>query len=195
MLSQSNGGWNGSRIVNPPSAASRSARRRRRRSSRGQARNTSRMSRLNWRRLPNPDANATSAKVSSESSRSRRAKWARRDRASWSGGQAKVVIEQAPQVARRDREAGPEGRLGALVQGAVDDELHCAAHELWCVRPDRTCDPIRAAAQAGAKTRRLGRGRQFERADALRKRPRTAPGPAVDRGRHHRRERRHVSQV
>ncbi len=100
VASQSNGGANGSRIVSPPSAASRSARRRRSRRSRGGARNTSRIWRLNWRRLVKPDANATSARVRSVSSSSRRAKCARRDRASWSGVMPELAGEDPPQVPR-----------------------------------------------------------------------------------------------
>jgi GNAT superfamily N-acetyltransferase len=68
IASQSNGPWNGSRKRRPPSATSRSPLRRRARTARGDSRKTSRQTRLNCRRLPNPEAKAISVIVRSVSS-------------------------------------------------------------------------------------------------------------------------------
>jgi len=46
------------------------------------------------------------------------------------GSHAEVVVEQPAQVPRRDRETRSEAGLRALVQCAVNDQLHRATHQL-----------------------------------------------------------------
>nr|WP_279580301.1 hypothetical protein [Fodinicola feengrottensis] len=111
------------------------------------------------------------------------------------GRDAEVGEENPPQMPCRQGEPGSQIRLGAVVQCAVDDELHRAAHQLRRIGADGAGHSIGPAAQAGPETGHLGRGRQLEGPHVLGQRLRAAPGPAVDPSGHHRRICRHVSQV
>ena len=137
-------GWRSSRAARPSRArrgtgaagrarrrpGARSPRRRRARSSVGGAWNTCWLARLSCRRLPKPLAHAMSVTDRSVSSRSRRAKWVRWLRASWSG----VVPTCSTKSRRRWRTDTPSGRrqvgLGASVERALGDQVHRPAHQL-----------------------------------------------------------------
>ena len=104
---------------------------------------------------------------------------------------AQVVVEDPPQVPGRDREPGPERRLGPGVQHSLDDQLDRTAHQLGRIRSEGARGPVRTAAQAGPEPRRFRARGQLERPHVLGPGPRAAAGPAVDAGGHHRRVRRH----
>ena len=93
------------------------------------------------------------------SSSKRRAKWARREPGDFGRRRADVLVEQAPQVARAHAEPRREVVFGRVVERAVGDAPHRAAHELGRVDPARVGLAVGAAAQAGPEARRLGRGR------------------------------------
>jgi hypothetical protein len=101
-------------------------------------------------------------------------------------GYAQMIIEDPPQMPRRDREPRPERCLAAGVQHAVDDQLNRPADKFWRPGRDRARHPVRAAAQAGAEPRRFRARGKLEGTHVLRQRPRSAARPAVDPGRHHR---------
>jgi hypothetical protein len=105
---------------------------------------------------------------------------------------AEVLVEQPPQMARRQRQPGAEGGFGAGVQRAGDDQLDGAADHLRRVGGDRPGHPVGTAAQAGPEPGRFRPGGQLERANVLRQRFRPAAGPAVDAGGDHGRKRCHV---
>jgi hypothetical protein len=111
------------------------------------------------------------------------------------GGHSRMRLEQAPQVPGRDTEPRAEVGLAPLIQGAVEDQAHCAADQLRR-RPAEGLRPaVRAAAMACPVTGGLGRGGERERPHVLGAGPRRAPGPAVDARGDDRREARHAPGI
>ena len=94
---------------------------------------------------------------------------------------AHVLREEATQVTRARAEPRRELVFGHVVERAVGDAVHGAAHELGRGDPADLRDPIRTAPQAGPEPGRLRGGRVVERAEvALQRRRRTPHRTAVD---------------
>ena len=107
------------------------------------------------------------------------------------GRHAEVRGEEPAQVACRDAEPGAELRLGPAVEGAAENQLHRAAHELRPRPVERVGRAVRPAAQARAVPRGLGGGGEPVLRHVLGQRAGAALGPAVDARRRDRRERFH----
>ncbi len=154
------------------------------RSSSGLRSYTARIVSLNWRMLPNPDANATSAAGSEVEVSSARAVCARCARESASGPGAELGGEHAGEVARRVPESGGEARHALALDDAVGDEAHGACGEVVAQVPlggagHRVGQAPLARAQAGLVG---GGGREVE-ADVRRLGgDGRAAGAAVDAG-------------
>ena len=81
------------------------------------------------------------------------------------------------------------------VEGAVEDQAHCAADELRRRRGHGLRPAVGTTPVAGAEAGGLGGGGEREATDVLGVRPGRATRPAVDAGRDDRRERAHGADI
>jgi len=96
-----------------------------------------------------------------------------------------MVIEDPPQVPRRDCQPRPERCLSAGVQHTLDDQLDGTTDEFRRPGRDGARCPVRAAPQASAEPRRFRARGKLEGPHVLSQRLRVTARAAVDPGRHH----------